>query len=307
MEQALPRRTEGGDTRADAPAEGPEPVFLDVAGFATLDGAALVGLRDPISQEGFLPLAQEPAPQGIAPGGRKAAHGAASIAPGAPCQVRDQPWTHVPAVALGQPQVAPQVLAVDRRFEGCRGGCGRRLLHRREGRLRRARTRLEEGGKGVVHLGREPGREVREEAMRRLRTNGPHEAFQRRWPREEPLPRAEVGLRALIQVLGGQAVWCTAREPRRHARPRRGIEGLDLEVRPKPLLWLYSGGFPVGWREAERGRQIALPSQVVEAADGAGHRMGAQASEEPQRTQWEGKAPAVVVAATSEALARLGF
>ena len=63
VEQALPRRTEGGDTRADAPAEGPEPVFLDVAGFATLAGAALVGLRDHIIQEGFLPLAQEPAPR----------------------------------------------------------------------------------------------------------------------------------------------------------------------------------------------------------------------------------------------------
>ena len=62
----------------------------------------------------------------------------------------------------------------------------------------------------------------------RLRTNGPHEAFQRRWPREEHLPRAELGLRELIQVLGWQAVLGTEREPLCQALPRGGIEGLDL-------------------------------------------------------------------------------
>ena len=71
VEPALPRRHEGGDTRADAPAEGPEPCFLDVACFATLDGAELVGHGDPIIQEGFLSLDEETEPQGVAPGAGK--------------------------------------------------------------------------------------------------------------------------------------------------------------------------------------------------------------------------------------------
>src|SRR5262249_22112628 len=41
VEQTLPRRNEGGAPWADAPAEGPEPVFIDMAGFAPLDGEEL--------------------------------------------------------------------------------------------------------------------------------------------------------------------------------------------------------------------------------------------------------------------------
>jgi hypothetical protein len=82
VEQALPRRTEGGDTGADTPAEGPEPFFIDVARFATLDGEELVVHRDHIIQEGFLHLDQETEDQGVAPGGRKAAQGTDIIAPG---------------------------------------------------------------------------------------------------------------------------------------------------------------------------------------------------------------------------------
>ena len=62
----------------------------------------------------------------------------------------------------------------------------------------------------------------------RLRTNGPNEAFQRPRPGEQDLPRAELGLRVLIQVLGCQAVLGTEREPLRQALPRGGIERLDL-------------------------------------------------------------------------------
>jgi hypothetical protein len=72
------------------------------------------------------------------------------------------------------------------------------------------------------------------------------------------------------------------------------------------LLLLQIGRFPVGWREEERGRQIELPSQVVEDADGDGHMIGDKASIEPQGAQLEGKAPAIVVAATAENRAPIG-
>ena len=120
------------------------------------------------------------------------------------------------------------MIAVDIRFEGCRGGFRRILLQRREGRLGLAGTRLEEGIKGVLQLGREPGRELLEEALMRLRTSGPNEAFQCRRPGEHHLPRAELGLRVVIQVLGWQAVLCTEREPLCQALPRGRIERLDL-------------------------------------------------------------------------------
>jgi len=70
---------------------------------------------------------------------------------------------------------------------------------------------------------------------------------------------------------------------------------------------LYIGGFPVGWREEEGGRQIKLPSQIVEDADGDRHVIGDKASEEAQRTQLEGKAPAIVVPATPQDLAPIGL
>ena len=63
----------------------------------------------------------------------------------------------------------------------------------------------------------------------------------------------------------------------------------------------------MGWREKEGWGQIELPSQVVEDADGDDHMIGDKASEEPQRTQLEGKTPAIVVAATSEDLSGIGF
>ena len=110
MEQALPRRNERSDTRADAPAEGPEPVFIDVARFAPLDGEELVVHGDHIIQEGFLHLDQETEHQGIAPGGRKAAQGADIIAPGEPCKVLDNARTDVTEVELGQSQVAHEVV-----------------------------------------------------------------------------------------------------------------------------------------------------------------------------------------------------
>ncbi len=64
--------------------------------------------------------------------------------------------------------------------------------------------------------------------MMRLRTNGSNEAFQRRWPGEQHLPLAQLGLRMLIQILGCQAVLRTGREPLRQALPRDGIERLDV-------------------------------------------------------------------------------
>jgi hypothetical protein len=142
VEQALPRRNEGGDTRADAPAEGPEPFFIDVAGFATLDGEELVVHRDHIIQEGFLHLDEETEHQGVASGGREAAQGADIIASGEPCQVLHNPRTHVTEIELGQPQVTDHVITVDIRFESRRGGFGGILLQRREGGLRLARARL---------------------------------------------------------------------------------------------------------------------------------------------------------------------
>jgi hypothetical protein len=94
----------------------------------------------------------------------------------------------------------------------------------------------------------------------RLRTKSSNEAFPRRWPGEQHLPLAQVGLRMLRQVLGCQAVWRTGREPLRQALPRDGIERLDVSGGPNPLLLLDIGGFPVGRWEEEGGGQIELPS-----------------------------------------------
>jgi hypothetical protein len=73
------------------------------------------------------------------------------------------------------------------------------------------------------------------------------------------------------------------------------------------LLLLDIGGFPVGRREKEGGGQIELPSQIVEDADGDRHMIGDKAAEEPQGTQLEGKAPAIVVPTTPQDLARIGL
>ena len=128
VEQALPRCDAGGDTRTDAAAERPKPFFIDVAGFATLDGEELVAHGHHIIQEGFLHLDEETEHQGVAPGGRKAAQGADIIAAGKPCQVLNKPRTQVTEIEVGQLQVADQVIAIDIRFEGGGGGFGRILL-----------------------------------------------------------------------------------------------------------------------------------------------------------------------------------
>ncbi len=141
----------------------------------------------------------------------------------------------------------------------------------------------------------------------RLRTHGPNEAFQRRRPGEQPLPLAELCLRVLRQVLGCQAVLRTEREPLRQALPRGGSERRDVSVSPNPLLLLDIGGCPVGRREAEGGGQSELPSQRVEEADGYRHVLGDKASKDPQGTQLEGKATALVVPAPPAALSRIGL
>ena len=63
----------------------------------------------------------------------------------------------------------------------------------------------------------------------------------------------------------------------------------------------------MGRREEEGRRQIELPSQIIEDADGHGHVIGDKAAVEPQGTQLEGKAPAIVVPATPQALSRIGL
>lgn len=128
--------------------------------------------------------------------------------------------------------------------------------------------------------------------------HGPNETFQRRWPGEQHLPRAQLGLRGLIQVLRCQAVLHLGREPRHQALPRGDIAWLDVYGHPNPLLLLDIGGFPVGRREEEGGRQLERPSQRVEDADGDRHVIGDKAPEEAQGTPLEGKATTMVVPAT---------
>jgi hypothetical protein len=63
----------------------------------------------------------------------------------------------------------------------------------------------------------------------------------------------------------------------------------------------------VGRREEEGWGQIELPSQIVKDADGDCHVIGDKAAEDPQGTQLEGKATAIVVPATPQDLSRIGL